>query len=147
MIHKTIIKLISLGAMILFVCSLSASADTTEEKQGEIQITSVDAETGKQTTEKLPLDHDASNGERGDLEKGDLPENEELIIAPNPDEQNLIAPAPGTDGDVFILDSESAAQEKQSEKDNTPLIGFPLFAACVFIGLLGIVYIYGKRQG
>ena len=149
MINKTIIKLVSLGAAVLFICSLSASADPTEEKQPAIQTVSVNTEEITRTNEELPLNHDASMGERGDVEDLPLPENDELIIAPNPnDQENLVAPNPGADGDVFILETGAEAQETQTKEQPTiPLIGFPVFVACVFLGLLGVVFIYGKRQG
>jgi len=149
MINKKIIKLVSLGAAVLFICSLSASANPTEEKQAEIQTVSVDAEEVTRTNEELPLNHDASKGERGNVEDLELPENDELIIAPNPnDDENLVAPNPGADGDVFILETGAEAGDTQT-KEETPqaLIGFPVFAACVFLGLLGVVFIYGKHQG
>ena len=89
MITNKAIKLISLGAAVLMFFSLSVSADSTGEAREE---------------------YDGKNIERL---YDDLPANEDLLIPPSPEEGNLVAPEPGAEGDVFILEDENLVRPEE----------------------------------
>jgi len=123
--------------LILFVkvaVVIGMATSVTAEELPEIQTTSIELEA-KENQEDLViapgpdkgLDHDVSNGERGDLIIAPLPEDEELIIAPNPAENG--------DYDVYILDDNGKAEGCVS--------GETYNAGLQSIGLLGIVCALG----
>jgi hypothetical protein len=161
MTTKKVIKLISLGAAVLMFVSLSVSADPTNEER------------------------EAYDGKNIERLYDDLPANEDPLIAPTPETDNLVAPEPGAEGDVFILENDNLvrpdedaegdvfiledeenpdnlvapetgakgdvfildSQDTDEGKEESNLLRFSVFTVCVAIGLLGCVYLYGKRQG
>jgi hypothetical protein len=94
MTMKKAIKLISLGAAVLMFVSLSVLADTTTEER------------------------EAYDGKNIERLYEDLPDNDDFLIAPSPEDDNLVAPEPGAEGDVFILEDDNLVRpEKGAEGD------------------------------
>ncbi|MBN2603206.1 MAG: hypothetical protein JXA91_03630 [Candidatus Thermoplasmatota archaeon] len=109
-----------------FVIGMAMCVSADEERQ-EIQITSVEAEENQEDWLIAPtpdeyLD-DTSNGESEDILISPTPENEELIIAPNPAEND--------DYDVYILDGNNKAEGCAS--------GEIFSTGLQSIGLLGVI--------
>jgi hypothetical protein len=141
-------KLIIIGAVVLTIMTMTVSADESNETTPEIRTVSVDnPDECIITPNQEIIDHDTSEGERDDIEIEPYSENEELIIAPNPEDANLIAPSPDTNGEVFILDTGNQMPLDSESKTSLPIFSFPLVLVCVSLGLIGCIYLYGKRQG
>ena len=136
-------KLILPGAALLILATLSVSADPIEEEHQDISTVSID-----RPTEELPLDQDASKGERDYDDMGLPPGEEDLIICPyeGDEYENLISPAPGAEGDVFILDTIGAdLSAEQDETKSSNLMAFPPLMIALFLAFIGIVVIVGKK--
>jgi len=146
-------KLILIGAAALLVASITVTADETEEGIPEIVTTSVDAPTEDTLTRTTDegIEHDATIGERGDVDVEYPPGDEEpLLILPGPEDEsyeNLVAPAPGAEGDVFILDytSSEASGEKGASESSNSILTFPPLVIGLFVGFIGLLLVVGKK--
>ena len=113
-----------------FVVGMAMCVSADEERQ-EIQITSIEAEENQEDWLIAPtpdeyLD-DSSDSEIEDMLISPSPENEELVIAPSPAEND--------DYDVHILDNNGKAEGCIGGETNN--------AGLQSIGLLGIVCALG----
>ena len=147
-------KLILLGAAALLIASMTVTADETEEGIPEIVTTSVDEPTYDALTRTTDegIDQDAAVGERGDVDPEYPPSDEEpLLILPGPEDdgstENLVAPAPGADGDVFILDytSSEATGEKTTAQSDNSILTFPPLVIGLFVAFIGLLLVIGKK--
>lgn len=154
MTSKKSMKLILIGAAALLLTSITVTADETDEGIPEIVTTSVDApseDTLTRTTEE-DIDHDATVGERGDVDPEYPPSDEEpLLILEGPEDEtneNLIAPAPDAEGDVFILDytSSEATGEKTLSQSDDSILTFPPLVIGLFVAFIGLLLVMGKKS-
>jgi hypothetical protein len=140
------INLLLIGAVVLSILAINVSAD---EETPLIHTVSTEDEFERLDEEPINeayMYQDSSEGERGDFI--DLPsqEDEGLLIAPYEGEDNLVAPGPGADGDVFILDAGSQIDEKSQMKTTEIPFNFPAVLALLCVGMIGLLYIASKRK-
>ncbi len=112
MTQRKAITLVLTGAAVLLIATLSATAERTTDDLPEIKTVSIEDENQdlltKPSTEVINEDRRFDDSEYP-------PENEDLIIAPNPDDHpdNLVAPEPGAEGDVFILGEDNLVRPEE----------------------------------
>ena len=139
-------KVILFGAAVLLIAGITVSADEIEERIPEIETTSVENPDDLIIAPNpATIEHDALKGERGDIENEPGSE-EDLIIAPYDQEELIISPNPDANNETFILDSGSEMTDDSEMKITTASFGIPVLIACAFIGLIGGIYIYKKKQ-
>jgi len=139
-------KVILFGAAVLLIAGITVSADEIEERIPEIETTSVENPDDLIIAPNpATIEHDALKGERGDIENEPGSE-EDLIIAPYNQEEVIISPNPDANNETFILDSGSEMTDDSEMKITTASFGIPVLIACAFIGLIGGIYIYKKKQ-
>ena len=139
-------KVILFGAAVLLIAGITVSADEIEERIPEIETTSVENPDDLIIAPNpTTIEHDALKGERGDIENEPGWE-EDLIIAPYDQEELIISPNPDANNETFILDSGSEMTDDSEMKITTASFGIPVLIACAFIGLIGGIYIYKKKQ-
>ena len=138
-------KYILFGTAIFLLAAMNVTANETDEDLQEIRTTSVD-EGNDHLIAPNPLNHNASEGERGDIEIEEDLEYEQLVIAPNPNEGNLISPGTDTNIESFILDAGNQMNSDAEIKSTSPPFNFPLVLILVSVGLISCIYIHARRQ-
>lgn len=130
-------KTILIGAaVILLVATINASADR-ENEEPTLMVTSVEADT---TTDNPTITH---YQEEPTLYDADSEEKEVRADTLEQEEKLGITPIAGADEDILVDTGFQA--ESENSHDVFP-ISFPVFTAFVFLGLLGCIIIYGKKQ-
>lgn len=124
-------KLLLIGAVALLVTATTAIADETNEATTKIEPRLINP-PDEETTIEEPL-----------------PE-EDLLISPGSEESpdNLVAPSPDAEGDVFILGTigEETDHQEKSSTQNIDLITFPPIMIALFLGCIGFLLIVTKRK-
>ncbi|MDG6229120.1 MAG: hypothetical protein QCH96_04055 [Candidatus Thermoplasmatota archaeon] len=134
--NKTM-KIILIGAAVLLIATLNVSADETEE--GIPYLVTTDIDEGTEDAPLRPVSDDK------------IFDDEDLLISPGPDDsyENLVAPAPGAEGDVFILDVSGSDMTSDKTTDTTErssnLLTFPPLMIALFIGFIGLLLVVGKK--
>lgn len=137
MTSKKAMKIILIGAAALLIVTMNVSADETEE--GVPYIVTSDIDRGTDDTPLRPVSDDM------------VFDDEELLISPGLDDsyENLVAPAPGAEGDVFILDVSGSEMTSDKTMDTTErssnLLTFPPLMIALFIGFIGLLLVVGKK--
>lgn len=122
---KKVIKFLSLGAAVLMFVSLSVSADPSSEER------------------------EVYEGKNGERLSEDLPTNEDLLIAPVPEEDNLVAPEPDAEGDVFILEDDNLVRPDEDAEGDVYILedeGEPENLVAPENGAKGDVFILGSQS-
>ena len=137
-------NLLLFGAAVLMLFVINVSAD---EEIPLIHTASVedDLEQIEEPIDETPMMQDESEGERGNLENLPAQENEDILIVPYTDEDNLIAPVSGTEEDVFILDAGSQIEAESQVKSTDTPFNFPVVLSLLCIGTIALLYIGSKR--
>jgi hypothetical protein len=137
MTSKKAMKIIFIGAAVLLIATLNVSADETQE--GIPYLVTTDIDEGTEDAPLRPISDDK------------IFDDEDLLISPGPDDsyENLVAPAPGAEGDVFILDFSGSDMSSDKTTDTTErsgnLLTFPPLMIALFAGFIGLLLVVGKK--
>jgi hypothetical protein len=137
MTSKKAMKIILIGAAVLLIATLNVSADETQE--GIPYLVTTDIDEGTDDAPLRPVSDDK------------IFDDEDILISPGPDDsyENLVAPAPGAEGDVFILDVSGSDMSSDKTTDTTErsgnLLTFPPLMIALFAGFIGLLLVVGKK--
>jgi len=137
MTSKKAMKIIFIGAAVLLIATLNVSADETQE--GIPYLVTTEINEGTEDAPLRPISDDK------------IFDDEDLLISPGPDDsyENLVAPAPGAEGDVFILDFSGSDMSSDKTTDTTErsgnLLTFPPLMIALFAGFIGLLLVVGKK--
>ena len=140
-------KVILFGAAVLLIAGITVSADEINERIPDIETTSIENPDDLIIAPNPNIiDHDASKGERGDLEDHPILEDEDILDSPLTGYDNLVAPDSDAEGDAFILGTVGQWESDNQVQSNAAPFSFPAVLTLSCVGIIGLLYIVSKRQ-